>query len=275
SGDRRPRGAVCAGARLASHSPGAHCRDAGARAGHGARSADRLRGRVAVSPTHTIARERGHPGCSTSPRCPAIRRAFDGTHTGARLMTHRSDGFPARTLVTALALFWIGAAAAAAWSERTPAAAAPTAAAAQAGNFVGDDTCVTCHESEGKSLKATLHGKAHNERTPAARSGQSCETCHGPGQKHVDSGKKEDIRRLTAMSARDASSTCLSCHGKGPHADWQGSMHDARNVSCVSCHSVHSPKSDKFQLRTASVVQTCEACHKQEAMKLQRNGHTP
>jgi DmsE family decaheme c-type cytochrome len=43
----------------------------------------------------------------------------------------------------------------------------------------------------------------------------------------------------------------------------------------VSCHSVHSPKSEKFQLKTASVVQTCETCHKQEAMKLQRVGHMP
>jgi DmsE family decaheme c-type cytochrome len=188
-------------------------------------------------------------------------------------MTQRSYGFPARVLVTALALIWIGAAAASASSGRTPKAPPPTAAA-QAGNFVGDDTCATCHESEGKALKGTLHGKARNERTPAA-TGQSCESCHGPGQKHVDSGKKEDIKRFTAMSARDANSACLSCHSKGPHADWQSSMHDARNVSCVSCHSVHSPKSDKFQLKTASVVQTCETCHKQEAMKVQRSGHMP
>src|SRR5262249_56429635 len=194
-------------------------------------------------------------------------------------MRTRRDGFPANVLGTALGLVWMAAVGLTAASTparaRQSGAPAAAAASAQESGRVGDETCATCHESAANSLHATLHGKAQNERTPAARSGQSCETCHGPGQKHVDSGKKEDIRRLTAMSARDASSTCLSCHGKGPHADWQGSMHDARNVSCVSCHSVHSPKSDKFQLRTASVVQTCEACHKQEAMKLQRNGHTP
>jgi DmsE family decaheme c-type cytochrome len=193
-------------------------------------------------------------------------------------MTQRSDGFPARLLATALATVWLLAigvhAASAAPAARPPAASAVTTPA-QPANFVGDDTCATCHETEGKSLNATLHGKAQNVRTPAGRTGQACESCHGPGQKHVDSGKKEDIKRFNAMNARDVNAACLSCHDKGPHSDFQGSMHDARNVSCATCHSVHSPKSEKFQLRTISVVQTCETCHKQEAMKIQRNGHMP
>jgi DmsE family decaheme c-type cytochrome len=192
-------------------------------------------------------------------------------------MTSRSDGFPARALVTALATvsaLAISLAASAAPAARTappPAASAP----AQPANFAGDETCATCHEAEGKALNATLHGKAQNVRTPAARTGQTCETCHGPGQKHVDSGKKEDIKRFTSMSARDVNAACLSCHSKGAHADWQGSMHDARNVSCATCHSVHNPKSDKAQLKTATVVQTCETCHKQEAMKVKKSGHMP
>src|SRR5579864_1156273 len=49
-------------------------------------------------------------------------------------------------------------------------AIAPGAAQAQGAGFVGDDTCVACHESEGKSLGASLHGKAQNARTPAAKS---------------------------------------------------------------------------------------------------------
>ncbi|MGE5242701.1 MAG: DmsE family decaheme c-type cytochrome [Betaproteobacteria bacterium] len=152
--------------------------------------------------------------------------------------------------------------------------AASPASAAQASGYVGDETCTTCHEAEGKGLGATMHGKAQNERTPAA-TGRSCETCHGPGQAHVDSGDKTKIKRFTAMSARDIDETCLSCHAKGTHAEWQGSMHDARNVSCTTCHSVHSPKSAEAQLKTASASQTCIGCHKTEAMKVQRSGHMP
>jgi len=210
-------------------------------------------------------------------------------------MTLRSDGLPARTLATALALVWTAAIGVIAASDRTApppagllagrvAAAAATHAAApppatdpaQASNFVGEETCATCHEAEGKSVRATLHGKAQNVHTPAGKTaGQSCETCHGPGQKHVDSGKKEDIRRFNVLSARDANATCLTCHSKGPHADWQGSMHDARNVSCVSCHSVHAAKSEKFQLKTATATETCATCHKPEAMKTRKFGHMP
>jgi DmsE family decaheme c-type cytochrome len=190
-------------------------------------------------------------------------------------MTLRSDGFPARALVTSLALAWISAVGVVAASERPPASRSTPSAPAQPANFVGDETCATCHESEGKSLNATLHGKTQNVRTPAARTGQACETCHGPGQKHVDSGKKEDIRRFNALSAKDVSATCLTCHSKGSHAQWNGGMHDARNVSCATCHSVHSPKSERAQLKTVTAVQTCETCHKQEAMKVKKSGHMP
>src|SRR6476646_907930 len=137
---------------------------------------------------------------------------------------------------------------------------------APANGFVGDDTCTTCHEPEGRSLRGTLHGKAQHARTPAARTGQSCETCHGPGQAHAESGDKTMIKRFTAMAAKDVNATCLTCHSKGSHAQWNGGMHDARNLSCASCHSVHNPQSERAQLQTVPAMQTCETCHKQEAM---------
>jgi DmsE family decaheme c-type cytochrome len=156
-------------------------------------------------------------------------------------------------------------------TQTAPRAPAP---AAQAGDYVGDDTCTTCHEAEGKGLHATLHGKAQNERTPAA-SGRSCETCHGPGKAHVDSGDATRIKRFTAISPREASDTCLTCHNRGVHANWKGSPHDSRNMSCITCHSVHSPKSAKAQLKTMSEIDTCATCHKPQAMKVRRTQHMP
>ena len=204
-------------------------------------------------------------------------------------MNLRSTGV--RTLATTLAIVWAVALGLAAKQAPTliatatvPAATnmpmhavapAPPPAAGQATGFVGDETCSGCHEPEANSLRATLHGKAQNARTPAARNGQSCETCHGPGQAHVDTGDKTKIKRFTAMSAKDINATCLTCHSKGSHAQWNGGMHDARNLSCATCHSVHSPKSEKAQLKTATSVQTCETCHKQETMKVKKSGHMP
>jgi DmsE family decaheme c-type cytochrome len=155
----------------------------------------------------------------------------------------------------------------------------PTAAskpAAQPSGFAGDDTCTTCHDSEGKSLHASLHGKAQNARTPAGKVNQACETCHGPGQAHAESGgDKTKIRRFTALAPRDASEVCVSCHDRGTHALWKWSTHDAPNLSCVTCHSIHSPKSAAAQLKTANVTETCATCHKTQAAKLQRSGHMP
>lgn len=145
---------------------------------------------------------------------------------------------------------------------------------AQSSDYVGNDTCTTCHESEGKSFHATPHGQKENVRTPAAARG--CETCHGPGKAHTDDPSvPTSIRRYTSIKPRDASEMCVTCHNRGDHALWKGSMHEARNLSCVTCHSVHSPKSERAQLKTTSVVETCATCHRQESTKLQRTGHMP
>jgi len=180
-----------------------------------------------------------------------------------------------------LALAWAAAAVASASSRAAEASRAVAAvsvagqATPQAAGVVGDDTCVACHEAEGKSLRTTLHGKAQNPRTPSAKANQSCETCHGPGREHAESGDKTKIKVFTAMAPKDVNATCLTCHSRGAHGQWNGGMHDARNLSCASCHSVHSPKSEQAQLKTVTAIQTCEACHKQEAMKVKKQGHMP
>ena len=152
---------------------------------------------------------------------------------------------------------------------------APPAPPALAAGFIGDDTCVACHEDQGKRLSTTLHGKAVNIRTPSGKPNQACESCHGPGKEHAESGDKTKIRVFTAMKPRDVSEVCVTCHNRSTHAQWKGSMHDARNLSCITCHSVHNPKVEKAQLKAASITETCVTCHKTEVSKLQRFGHMP
>jgi DmsE family decaheme c-type cytochrome len=141
--------------------------------------------------------------------------------------------------------------------------------------FVGDDTCTACHEAEGKALSETLHGKKANERAPAARPNQACETCHGPGKDHSETGDKTKIRVFSKMAPHDASAVCLTCHYREGHALWTGSTHDVRNLTCITCHSVHNPQPHTAQLKTATVTDTCVPCHHQEVAKEQRFGHMP
>jgi DmsE family decaheme c-type cytochrome len=148
------------------------------------------------------------------------------------------------------------------------------AASAQAATYVGQDTCAGCHDTEGTNIHQSAHGKAQNPRTPEA--GRGCESCHGPGSAHVDDPSKPDsIKRFPTMNPRDVSDTCLACHSRGNHTQWRGSMHDARNLSCATCHSVHNPKSEKSQLKAATIVDTCKSCHTVEVAKQQRVGHMP
>jgi DmsE family decaheme c-type cytochrome len=139
------------------------------------------------------------------------------------------------------------------------------------GEYVGQDTCLTCHESQ--TYKGTAHAMVSNPRSPASTHG--CESCHGPGKAHAESGgDTTKIVRLNAMKPQQASETCTTCHDRGKHALWSGSQHDQRNVGCLTCHSVHRPEGPK-QLKTKTEMQTCATCHRNIVNKQFRFNHMP
>src|SRR5436190_960962 len=90
--------------------------------------------------------------------------------------------------------------------------------------YVGSDTCVTCHTDKTDSLKGTPHAQAKNPRSPEAT--QGCESCHGPGQAHVDDDAKGHIRKFAKTASVEINQTCLTCHNRGNHAGWEGSAHE-------------------------------------------------
>lgn len=142
------------------------------------------------------------------------------------------------------------------------------------GGYVGAKQCLECHEDESKAYDATPHARAWDGRTPGAARG--CETCHGPGVGHLeDPGAPNRIRNFLKTAPREVSETCMSCHNRQEHENWQGGMHDARNITCVSCHSNHKYKSESGQLKAATVVDTCATCHREKAAKFLRSGHMP
>jgi DmsE family decaheme c-type cytochrome len=145
---------------------------------------------------------------------------------------------------------------------------APQAQTPPAGGYVGSDTCATCHDAEDKSIKASKHGMAKNPRTPAATHG--CESCHGPGQAHVDDDAKGHIKKFGQMRPAEITETCLTCHNRGEHAGWEGSAHERRNLSCATCHSAHSPKSMSQQLVKPTETQLCATCHRLQVTKTER-----
>jgi DmsE family decaheme c-type cytochrome len=162
-------------------------------------------------------------------------------------------------------------------SSQTPQQQAPpqqTPAPSPAGEYAGEDTCLLCHEDMKKGYYDSAHARVQNMRTPKAN--QGCESCHGPGKAHADAGGDPTlIKRLGQARPAEVSATCTSCHNRTEHAEWAGSKHDQRSMSCSSCHSIHSAKSPEAQLIQVSERETCNQCHQRESNKIARSSHMP
>lgn len=182
----------------------------------------------------------------------------------------------ASSLARPVAVEAAAAAAPAAAAEPMATSATPLQAQAPATppkGYVGADACMTCHEGYAASIKASKHGVANDPRTPMAKLG--CESCHGPGEAHMNDPEKVKPVQFNKITAKAVTETCATCHNRGPHALWKGSQHEARNVSCVTCHSVHQPKSANAQLKAVNQQQQCMSCHRDKVAKLDRSGHMP
>ncbi|MBI5201751.1 MAG: DmsE family decaheme c-type cytochrome [Elusimicrobia bacterium] len=158
-----------------------------------------------------------------------------------------------------------------------------TPASGSKAEFVGAETCIGCHADKESSFKHSVHGLAW----PNAKGidfSRSCETCHGPGSLHAAAGgDKSNADFFTINNPRekkgpDASKTCLQCHQGGTRMHWSGSTHDAKNVSCVQCHSMHAEKVNDGKspmLTKASVEQTCFQCHADKKAQIKKSAHMP
>jgi hypothetical protein len=105
-------------------------------------------------------------------------------------------------------------------------------------DYVGSEKCKDCHETEYTAFAAGAHGQAAGDRTVLGHS-VACETCHGPGSRHVEAdGDKDkpgfwDIKSFKKMKVADINATCRSCHGNGEQLHWDNSAH-ARPRSSTS-----------------------------------------
>jgi DmsE family decaheme c-type cytochrome len=130
-------------------------------------------------------------------------------------------------------------------------------AAGQKAQYVGAETCKTCHE---EIYKAGFERSPHFKTTLKDEHG--CESCHGPGSLHVEGGgdvaQIVDFRKLTKGQAN---ARCLSCHAeREEQAHFASSAHARSDVGCLDCHSPHHPKEGR-RLLVASQPQLCYGCH--------------
>jgi predicted CXXCH cytochrome family protein len=105
--------------------------------------------------------------------------------------------------------------------------------------------CATCHKEVVKDFASNSHSRPvlmHGGK------GVTCESCHGPGKAHAEAGDVTMIFNPARATAKEVHEKCQTCH-KARHANFERSVHDKGNVSCIGCHSIHSAGAPKHLLK--------------------------
>lgn len=130
----------------------------------------------------------------------------------------------------------------------------------------GVKTCMQCHDKPPVTLILhTAHAQSADPRTPFAA--HACEACHGPSPEHLKKPPKGEERapvkvmfgRNSVTPVAEQIKVCLGCHEAGPRMNWKGSQHQFADISCASCHTLHTLK-DEVLLK-ASQPKVCFTCH--------------
>jgi predicted CXXCH cytochrome family protein len=129
-------------------------------------------------------------------------------------------------------------------------------------HYVGNSACADCHKDIVRKFPAGPHARVHFEN--AAMGGQTgCESCHGPGSKHIEAGGAKFI-----INPRNDPASCFQCH-LDVHAEFSLPQHHPvieGHMGCVQCHDPHG--GDIFKpaggLAMARQNESCAQCHRDQ-----------
>ena len=124
--------------------------------------------------------------------------------------------------------------------------------------FVGSEECAQCHEDTVRDFKTADHAKLQAKGPNAVDMG--CESCHGPGSKHVEAGGGAG----TIINPDKSADTCFQCHLDTKSQFMLPFAHPvlAAKMSCSDCHDPH--KGSAIMGGGTSLARsndTCTECH--------------
>jgi predicted CXXCH cytochrome family protein len=130
-------------------------------------------------------------------------------------------------------------------------------------HYVGNQACADCHKDIVRKFPASPHARVHFEN--AGMAGETgCESCHGPGSKHIESGGGANF----IINPRKDPASCFQCH-LDVNAEFNLPQHHPvieGHMSCVQCHDPHG--GDIFKpaggLAMARQDESCAQCHRDQ-----------
>lgn len=137
--------------------------------------------------------------------------------------------------------------------------------AIEGATFVGNKTCYECHTNITRIFPSSPHARLHFEGAQmAGRAG--CESCHGPGSKHVAVGGG---RGRFIINPGKEPAACFTCHLE-VHAEFnlpQRHPVTEGRMNCVQCHDPHGADIMKPAggLAMARLNESCAQCHREQA----------
>lgn len=127
--------------------------------------------------------------------------------------------------------------------------------------YVGSKSCEQCHQAITKHFNTADHARFIAKGPNAEPMG--CESCHGPGSLHNESGGAHG----TIVNPRRDPETCFQCHleMRGSFALPYRHPIEEGKVSCGDCHNPHEGRMIKGgSTSPASANDTCFRCHTQQ-----------
>lgn len=130
------------------------------------------------------------------------------------------------------------------------------------------EACLGCHDLGPDSPPNRLMAGSHGGDAGGTANPAVCVACHGASGDHIanPTGASPEVSfgpRWTASTAAQ-DGACLACHEQNVAVNWQHSLHMLNNVSCVTCHDIHSEgDSVLFRWQQADI---CTTCHKAQKL---------
>jgi DmsE family decaheme c-type cytochrome len=140
------------------------------------------------------------------------------------------------------------------------------------GDYLGPEVCADCHADKTHTMQHNPHGVSSDPHSPFGRNG--CETCHGPGMLHFETNGNCIVSMTGRFgeSVEQRNDVCLACHNSGDRLHWRSSIHEAEDLACVSCHSIHKPND---VIERQSQKEVCFSCHKDIRSEIVRASSHP